>query len=176
MLAMTKPRYFMPVHGEAVHLRAHAKLGEAMGVPRDHIFILDNGDSLQMRDGVVSVGPSVESGIVYVDGLRIGDTDPVVLRDRQKLAQDGIVTCVVAVSSRSHKVSDVDVSARGVSFADDERLRAGVEDLVRSTVAKSDKGSPSVEVLRKAVRNALSNYLWSKTHTRPMVIPVVMEV
>lgn len=176
MLGMTSPRYFMPVHGEAVHLRANAKLGKAMGIPRDHIFIVDNGDSLQMRDGKVSVGPSVDSGIIYVDGLRIGDTDPVVLRDRQKLAQDGIVTCVVTLRSRSHKVADVDVSSRGVSFASDDELLAGIEDLCRSTIDRTNQGSPSVDVLRKAVRNALTNFLWSKTHTRPMIIPVVMEV
>ena len=176
MLGMTNPRYFMPVHGEAVHLRANARLGEAMGIPRDHIFIVDNGDSLQMRDGKVSVGPSVDSGIIYVDGLRIGDTDPVVLRDRQKLAQDGIVTCVVTLRSRSHKVADVDVSSRGVSFASDDELLAGIEDLCRSTIDRTPQGSPSVDVLRKAVRNALTNFLWSKTHTRPMIIPVVMEV
>ena len=176
MLGLTSPRYFMPVHGEAVHLRANARLGEQMGIPRSHIFIMDNGDSLQMRDGKVSVGPSFDSGIIYVDGLRIGDTDPVVLRDRQKLAQDGIVTCVVTLRSRSHKVADVDVSSRGVSFASDDILLAGIEDLVRSTIDKTSQGSPSVDVLRKAVRNALTNFLWSKTHTRPMIIPVVMEV
>ena len=176
MLAMTNPRYFMPVHGEAVHLRANAKLGEQMGIPRSHIFIEDNGDSLQMRDGKVSVGPSVESGIIYVDGLRIGDTDPVVLRDRQKLAQDGIVTCVVTLRSRSHKVADVDVSSRGVSFAYDDELLAQIEDMCRATIDKTSQGSPSVDVLRKAVRNGLTNFLWSKTHTRPMIIPVVMEV
>ena len=176
MLGLTKPRYFMPVHGEAVHLRANAKLGEAMGIPRSHIFIEDNGDSLQMRDGKVSVGPSVDSGIIYVDGLRIGDTDPVVLRDRQKLAQDGIVTCVVTLRSRTRKVADVDVSSRGVSFASDDVLLAGIEDLVRSTIDKTNQGSPSVDVLRKAVRNGLTNFLWAKTHTRPMIIPVVMEV
>ena len=176
MLGMTNPRYFMPVHGEAVHLRANAKLGESMGIPRSHIFIEDNGDSLIMRNGKVSVGPSVDSGIIYVDGLRIGDTDPVVLRDRQKLAQDGIVTCVVTLRSRTRKVADVDVSSRGVSFASDDELLASIEDLCRTTIDKTSQGSPSVDVLRKAVRNSLTNFLWSKTHTRPMIIPVVMEV
>lgn len=176
MLAMVHPRYFMPVHGEAVHLRAHARLGEAMGIPRSHIFVIDNGDSLQMQDGKVSVGPSYDSGIIYVDGLRIGDTDPGVLRDRQKLAQDGIVTCVVTIKSRSHKVADVDVSSCGVSFSSDEELLAGIEDHIRSTLDKMRQGSPSVDVQRRSVRNALTNFLWSKTHTRPMIVPVVMEV
>ena len=86
MLAMTRPRYFMPVHGEAVHLRAHAKLGEALGISRDHIFIADNGDMLEMSNGRVRWGEPVESGVVYVDGLSVTGDDPVVFRDRQKLA------------------------------------------------------------------------------------------
>ena len=176
MMALTKPKNFMPVHGEAIHLRAHAQLAEKMGIPASNIFVVDNGDSLEMRNGKVTRGRAVESGVIYVDGLRIGDTDPVVLRDRQKLAQDGIVTCVVTLRSRSHKVADVDVSSRGVSFASDDELLAGIEDLCRSTIDRTNQGSPSVDVLRKAVRNALTNFLWSKTHTRPMIIPVVMEV
>lgn len=90
LMAMAKPTYFMPVHGEAVHLRAHAQLARKMGIKDDHIFILDNGDTLEMRGGIVKRGTPVESGVVYVDGLRIGDTDPIVLRDRQKLANDGM--------------------------------------------------------------------------------------
>ena len=105
MLAMTRPSYFMPVHGEAVHLRAHAELARKVGIPNDHIFILDNGDSLEMRSGQVKRGPSVESGVVYVDGLRIGDTDPIVLRDRQKLANDGMVTVVAIVSLKRKRIA-----------------------------------------------------------------------
>ena len=177
MLAMTKPTYFMPVHGEAVHLRAHAQLAREMGIPDDHIFVLDNGDTLEMRAGQVVIGQSVDSGVVYVDGLRIGDTDPVVLRDRQKLATDGIVTCVVTISSRTHAVDEVDISSRGVSFANDEDLLQDMQDSLRASVNKAElnKGT-SVDSTRKIVRNDLSNYLWNKTHTRPMVIPVVMEV
>lgn len=177
MLAMCHPNYFMPVHGEAVHLRAHAKLAEQVGVDPDHIFVVDNGDTLEMRGGQVRVGSQVQSGIVYVDGLRIGDTEPAVLRDRQKLAQDGIVTCVVAISNRSHKVDVVEISARGVSFGNDESLLSSAQDSVRSAVANAaESKASSTESIRKAVRNNLSNYLWNKTHTRPMVIPVVMEV
>lgn len=177
MLAMTKPRYFMPVHGEAVHLRAHAKLAKQMGIPESHIFILDNGDSLEMVHGKVRQGPGVDAGVVYVDGLSVTDADPVVLRDRQKLADDGIVTCVVAISGRHRTVDALEVSSRGVSFASDEALMADARELVRAQVEKVAKSDGvNIEVLRKAVRNALSNFLWNRTHTRPMVIPVVMEV
>ena len=176
MLAMTHPTYFMPVHGEAIHLRAHAKLAVQMGIPEENIFVEDNGDTLEMRGGVVRRGVPVEFGIVYVDGLRIGDTEPAVLRDRQKLSQDGIVTCVIAISSLSHKVDEVEISSRGVSFANDDELINGAQESVRASINNASSGGSSIESLRKTARNNLSNYLWNKTHTRPMVIPVVMEV
>lgn len=176
MLAMTNPTYFMPVHGEAVHLRAHAKLAQEMGMKEDHIFVVDNGDTLEMRSGKVRRGEPVESGIVYVDGLRIGDTEPAVLRDRQKLARDGIVTCVVTVSSRARKVGEIDISCRGVSFANDDALISDASDAVKEAIANVSGSGVSADSLRKTVRNCLSNFLWGQTHTRPMIIPVVMEV
>ena len=178
MLAMCKPTYFMPVHGEAVHLRAHAQLARKLGMREDHIFVLDNGDSLEMRGGVVKRGPSVESGVVYVDGLRIGDTDPIVLRDRQKLANDGMVTAVAIVSLKRKKIDAIEFSGRGVSFAVDDDFS---EDASASIMKTIEKGSfnytaSGTDALRKAVRDSLSNFIWSRTHTRPMIIPVVMEV
>ena len=178
MLAMAKPAYFMPVHGEAVHLRAHAELGRKMGIPEDHIFILDNGESLEMRDGVVKVGPSVESGVVYVDGLRIGDTDPVVLRDRQKLANDGMVTAVAIVSLKRKKIDAVEFSSRGVSFTIDDAFAHDAEEAIFKMVEKGKFNftSSGTDALRKAVRDCISNFIWNRTKTRPMIIPVVMEV
>lgn len=178
MLAMAKPTYFMPVHGEAVHLRAHAGLARKMGMPEDHIFILDNGESLEMRGGEVTLGPSVESGVVYVDGLRIGDTDPIVLRDRQKLANDGMVTAVAIVSLKRKRIDAVEFSSRGVSFTIDDEF---TEQATASIMKMAEKGSfnfstSGTDALRKALRDSVSNFIWNHTHTRPMIIPVVMEV
>ena len=175
MIAMASPTYFMPVHGEALHLRAHARLARSMGIPRERIFVLDNGDTLEMRGGKVRVGQPVDSGVVYVDGLSVTDADPVVIRDRQKLSQDGIVTCVVTVSHRSHKARNIEIYSRGVSFANDEELALDAQGVVRERVDGS-AADVGVDQLRRGVRNGLSNFLWSRTHTRPMVIPVVMEV
>ncbi len=176
MMAMVNPTYFMPVHGEALHLRAHAQLAREMGIPQHNIFILDNGDTLVMRNHEVRVGDAVDSGVVYVDGLSVTDADPVVLRDRQKLSKDGIVTCVVTVSHRTHKTRDIEIYSRGVSFANDEELNSDAQDVVRSRIDKNTDADVGVDSLRRGVRNGLSNFLWNRTHTRPMVIPVVMEV
>ena len=178
MLAMARPSYFMPVHGEAVHLRAHAALGRKMGIPADHIFILDNGDTLEMRGGQVKLGTPVESGVVYVDGLRIGDTDPIVLRDRQKLANDGMVTAVAIVSLKRKKIDAVEFSSRGVSFTIDDEFAHDAQEAIIKVIEKGKFNftSSGTDALRKAVRDSVSNFIWNRTKTRPMIIPVVMEV
>ena len=178
LMAMAKPTYFMPVHGEAVHLRAHAQLARKMGLKEDHIFILDNGDTLEMRGGIVKRGTPVESGVVYVDGLRIGDTDPIVLRDRQKLANDGMVTAVAIVSLKHKKIEAIEFSGRGVSFAIDDQFSDDASASIMKTIEKGKFSftSSGSDAIRKAVRDSLSNFIWSRTRTRPMIIPVVMEV
>ena len=178
MLAMARPRFFMPVHGEAQHLRAHAELGVQMGVPRSNVFVLDNGDSLEMVRHKVRRGRGVESGVVYVDGGTVTEADPVVLRDRQKLGADGVITATVVVSKRGRSVSAVEVLGRGLSSSAERLLQDEARDVVVSQMGKllgSGDGA-SVDALRRGVRNALSNLLWNRTRTRPMIIPVVMEV
>ena len=176
MLTMVNPTYFMPVHGEAIHLRAHAQLAQQIGIPRDRVFVVDNGDTLEMRNHKVRIGEPVDSGVVYVDGLSVTDADPVVLRDRQKLSKDGIVTCVVTVSHRNHRPRDIEIYSRGVSFSNDEELNRDAQEIVRTKIEKNAAADVGVDQLRRGVRNGLSNFLWNRTHTRPMVIPVVMEV
>ncbi len=177
VLAMCHPRYFAPVHGEAVHLRAHAALARELGIPEDHIFVLTNGETLVMENHKVSVGETVECGVVYVDGLSVGDADPLVLRDRQKLSSDGIVTCVATLASKDHQVREISITGRGVSFLSDEQLLDEAEDVVRNAINKASvQAGRNAETTNKAVRKQLSNFLWAQTRTRPMIIPVVMEV
>ena len=166
LMAMAKPTYFMPVHGEAVHLRAHAQLARKMGLKDDHIFILDNGDTLEMRGGIVK------------RGTPIGDTDPIVLRDRQKLANDGMVTAVAIVSLKHKKIEAIEFSGRGVSFAIDDQFSEDASASIMKTIEKGKFSftSSGSDAIRKAVRDSLSNFIWSRTRTRPMIIPVVMEV
>lgn len=178
MMALTKPTYLMPVHGEAMHLRAHAKLGELMGIPRKNIFILDNGDTLEMKNHKVSLGKPVESGVIYVDGLHIGDTNQVVLRDRKKLSSDGIVTAVVSISSQNNQLVDVQLASRGVSFEITDDIVEEATARLRRSLGKRRRGSAPMDpdADRSLVRDSLSSYLWDVLHCRPMVIPFIMEV
>jgi len=176
MLAMARPTYFMPVHGEAMHLREHAKLAKQMGMDDEHVLVVENGDTLVMRDHAVRVGEPVESGIVYVDGISVTDADPVVLRDRQRLSNDGVVTCMVTMSHRSRKVRDTEIYSRGVSFPNDGELMKEAHGAVRKCVDEHPKEDVGVAQIRRDVRRELSNLIWKRTHTRPMILSVVMEV
>ena len=167
----------MPVHGEATHLRAHADLAEKMGVPSANIFVADNGDTLEMRAGSVSLGQPVESGVIYVDGLHIGDTNQAVLRDRKKLSEDGIVVAAVLLSKKTGAVADVKLTGRGVSFdASEPILSVEACERVRKMLGKHAQGQRDEELLNKLAREAVQNYLWDSQRSRPMVVPFVMEV
>ena len=177
MLSMARPRYFMPVHGEAQHLRAHAQLALDLGMSEKNVFILDNGDSLELVNHKVRRGRAVESGVVYVDGGTVTEADPVVIRDRQKLADDGGVTCTIALTGKKGTVKAVEINARGVSFSSDPAFLEDAQLMIRQQVEKlTNADGVNIDAVRRNVRNQLSNLLWNKTHARPMVIPVVLEV
>ncbi|MDR0888552.1 MAG: ribonuclease J, partial [Coriobacteriales bacterium] len=137
MLVLAKPKNFMPVHGEAQHLRAHAKLAHDVGIPHRNIFILDNGDSVLLQNGVVKRGDGVDSGIIYVDGLSVGDLSQVVLKDRQTLASDGIVTVVCMLRKGGKPQGEPEVVMRGVSGGDDPALLQDAGDNVARTLRDS---------------------------------------
>lgn len=178
MLNLTQPEYFMPVHGETRHLFAHAKLAEAVGVPEEYVFVMDNGDCLEIDDEGARLGERVESGVVYVDGVTVGDVGQVILRDRQHMSQDGLVSVVIAIDRRSGKVAgDPEIVTRGIVLEDDATLMADLRARIDKTLAKTGKeGATDQAVVRRAVRESISQFLWERARRRPMIIPVVMEV
>ena len=179
MLNLVQPRFFMPIHGETRHLAAHASLAEEVGIPKENIFMLDNGDCLEISEAGASVVESVEHGVVYVDGLGVGDVGQVVLRDRQLLAQDGIVTIVVAIDGQTGRLArEPDLITRGLALgAEGDSLIADAQARIAETLARTFKeGATDQAVIKKAMRDSLSQLLWERTRSRPMIIPVVVEV
>jgi ribonuclease J len=179
MLNLVRPRFFMPIHGETRHLVAHAALAQEVGIPKENVFVLDNGDCLELNKSGARVTESVEHGVVYVDGLGVGDVGQVVLRDRQLLAQDGIATVVVTIDAQTGRlISDPDLITRGLALGSEgDALIADAQARIVQTLAKTYKeGATDQAVIRKAVRDSLSQLLWERTRSRPMIIPVVVEV
>jgi len=176
MLNLVQPEYFMPVHGEPRHLAAHRQIALDVGIPADYVFVMDNGEVLELDEEGALISGTVPSGMIYVDGLNVGDTDHVVLRDRQHLSQDGMVTLIMTVNIRRRTVlGDVQVIVRGVATHDDKF----VEDLTTrtlKTLKRSLEDGAQINAVRRSVRESVSQLIFEKTKSRPMVIPVIIEV
>ena len=176
MMALTKPRHVMPVHGEAMHLRAHAELAEKMGIPRENIFVADNGDTLEMRGGKVKI--DARRGGRDLRGRPAHRRhQPDGPGNRKKLSEDGIVTAIVTLSKETGVFIDAQVVARGVSFdLSDADTINDVSDRLRRSLAKHASTPRNNEADAKLVRDVLASYLWESQHCRPMIVPFVMEV
>lgn len=179
MLNLAKPTYFMPIHGETRHLHAHAQLARDVGIPDENIFVLENGRCLEIDENGARVGEQVGAGVVFVDGLSVGDVGQVVLRDRQMLANDGIAMIVVAVDSRTGAVAgNVEFVTRGLVLGADtddalSGARTRIDRVLKRTAAE---GVTDQAVIKNALRDSLSQFIWETARRRPMIIPVVMEV
>jgi ribonuclease J len=179
MLNLVQPTYFMPIHGETRHLVAHAQLAESVGMYEEDIFVLDNGDCLQIDEKGARVHERVEHGVVYVDGIGVGDVGNVVLRDRQLLAQDGIATIVITIDGQTGRpIGEPELVTRGIVFGTEgEQLLSDARARVAKTLAKTAReGATDQAVIKNAVRESLSGLMWERIRRRPMIIPVVMEV
>ena len=177
--SLVKPKYAIPVHGEYKHRKAQAKIAAQLGMPNENIFMLQSGDVLEMDDNRAAVNEKVPVGAILVDGLGVGDVGNVVLRDRQHLAEDGIMIVVMALESHSDQlISGPDIVSRGFVYVreSDELLdeaRLLVEEAVQNCL---DKGKTDWGKLKGTVKDVLSDFVWKKTKRRPMILPIIMEV
>lgn len=178
MLNLVKPKYFMPIHGEPRHLQAHAEIAKTVGVHQDNVFVMENGDCLEISEKGVRVADKVDSGVVYVDGLSVGDIGKVVLRDRQLLARDGIITMVIAIDAKTGKpIGEPEIVMRGVTVSESDTLVEEARTRIAKTLAKSAReGATDQSVIANSIRESLSQFMWEQIRRRPMIIPVVMEV
>ena len=178
MLSLVQPRYFMPIHGEMRHLHSHARLAMDMGIPEDHVFVLENGTPIELTERTARRGKAVQSGVTYVDGLSVGDVSTGVLRDRQRLSREGTITIVVAIDAHDGRVvSEPEIVVRGtVLDYDDELFESARARLAKVLARTAHKGVTDHSVVTKAVRDSVSQFMWEQARSRPLIIPIVMEV
>lgn len=177
--SLVKPKYSIPVHGEYRHLKTQAELAELMGIPKENIFILSSGDALTLSQKEGYVAEHVQAGAVLVDGLGVGDVGNIVLRDRQNLAENGIIIVVMTFEKYSNQLlAGPDIVSRGFVYVREaenllEDARKVVTDAVLECVEKniSDWGK-----IKMIVKDTLSDYLWKKIKRNPMILPIIMEV
>ncbi len=179
MLALTKPRFFIPVHGEFRHLKLHAELAKSMGVPAKNIAISEIGRVIEVTGRTIKLTDTVPSGIVFVDGTGVGDVGSVVLRDRQHLAQDGMLVVVISLSSEDGSiVSGPDIVTRGFVYVKEaEKLLAELKDITLEAVEYCRRRRiKDWTSIKSVVKSRLSDYLYKKTKRNPMILPVIMEI
>jgi ribonuclease J len=179
MLNLVRPKYFMPVHGEHRHLHFHAELAKATGMSADDVFLLENGDVLELRPDRASLNGKVQAGMTLVDGFAMGDFRDLVLRDRQHLASDGLVIIVVARSAQDGQiVGDPEVVFRGFAHAGDldELTEKAKKHVVEALGGEEISQVSDITVVKTRVHDVLQKFLRKEAGRRPMVLPVVVEV
>ena len=179
MQALTKPKYFIPVHGEQKHLRKHAGLAMAMGMPRENIFIGNIGNVLELHEDHMKQLGDVPAGDVLVDGLGVGDVGSIVLRDRKRLSEDGLIVAVCSIDAQSGKVvSGPDIVSRGFVYVrESEALMDEARDLVYNTLEECARNHVrDWSGMKQSIKDELSRFLYQKTRRSPMILPIIMEV
>jgi len=180
MLELVSPNWFVPVHGEYHHLALHAGLAHQVGIPESHVIVMEDGNVLEMTDGVVRKSDEhVEAGFVFVDGLGIGDVGDEVLRDRRVLADEGVVVCVVTIDSyNGDLLAGPDVISRGFVFGDEssEFLEEAKQQVRQALANLADDDISDYSAVRRKVRKSLGSFVWKRTGRRPIILPIVMEV
>lgn len=180
MQALTRPKYFMPIHGEYRHLAAHRELALDMGIEDRDIFISDIGKVLEIDAKGARFAGTVPAGKVLVDGYGVGDVGNIVLRDRRHLAQDGLIVVVASVDTDSGLLlSGPDVVSRGFVYVrESEELMDEVRAIAAEAINRClDAGSPVDRMhLKNSVKDDLSKFLYAKTKRKPMVLPVIMNI
>ena len=179
IIALAKPKYFIPVHGEYRQLRAHSETAQSMGIDKENIIMMSNGRILEINEEGAELTSSVTSGRVLVDGLGVGDVGSVVLRDRQHLSQDGLIIIVLTMdSSTGEVVAGPDVISRGFVYVkESENLMDDVKSVVRHEIKKcEERGIRDWATIKSAARENLRDYIFMKTKRNPMIIPIIMEI
>ena len=179
VIALTKPKFFIPVHGEYRHLIAHSETAKSMGIPKDNIFKLENGKVLEMDKVGAEFTGQVQAGVILVDGLGVGDVGNVVLRDRQHLSQDGLIIVVLTMNGATGEIiAGPDIISRGFVYVkESENVMEEIKNVARHEVYKFEmRETKDWSTIKNALRENLKDYIFAKTKRNPMILPIVMEV
>lgn len=171
MINLVRPKFFVPIHGELRHLKAHAKLAKEIGIPEENIAVVENGTVLSLSRNNLEIGPRLPGGYVFVDGSVVGDVGPAVMRDRERLADSGFFVVVATLDDAGKLTEPPDIISRGFIYLEESKeLLSGVEETIAQTVASNGHKR---DHLGKKIESALSKYLYSETGRRPMIYAVV---
>ncbi len=176
---LVQPKYAIPIHGEFKHRKAQANIAKQLGIPKENILMIQSGDVLELDEEHAEVTGQVQNGVILVDGLGVGDVGNVVLRDRQHLAEDGIMIVVMALDQYTGALaSGPDIVSRGFVYVKEsdelmENMRVVVNDAVDNCL---NRGITDWGKLKGTIKDSLSDYIWKKTKRRPMILPIIMEV
>lgn len=179
MLSLVKPKFFMPVHGEYRFLKQHCELAVSVGTPKENVFIMENGRTLELSSDSAKMTTQVPSGIVLVDGLGVGDVGNIVLRDRQSLSENGMIIVVIALDRRTAKVvSGPDIVTRGFVYVrENELLMDEIKEVAKEELEKCDRENiREWSTIKNNVREQISHYVYSKTKRQPMILPILMDI
>ncbi len=176
--SLVHPKYAIPVHGEMRHLRAHAAVCESLGIPRENIFILHSGDVLELSEQSCRIIGKVPTGEILVDGLGVGDVGNIVIRDRQRLAEDGIVVVVLTLEAYTNRLlAGPDIISRGFVYVREaESLMEEANQVTADAVFSClDRNVSDWSKIKAEIKDALSDFIWKRTQRRPMILPIIME-
>jgi ribonuclease J len=177
--SLLDPKYAIPVHGEYKHLKAQERIVRSLGYDSDHIFILSSGDVLEFDENQnARVNGRVHTGAVMVDGLGVGDVGSIVLRDRQKLSEDGIIIVVLTMDRDGRVLAGPDIVSRGFVYVRDsgdlmDAARSVLQDTVERLEDRHIKDWPKI---KNEIKSDLSDFVWKETQRRPMILPIIMDV
>lgn len=176
---LVNPKFFMPVHGEFKHLRKHAQLVNSLGMPKQNIFLMEIGKTLELTKDRAQMGGYVPAGRVLVDGLGVGDVGNIVLRDRKHLSQDGLIVVVITIEGKTGSViAGPDIISRGFVYVrESEELMEEIKSVTQKALDKCEAKRKSDWATRKGlIKDDLREYLYEKTKRRPMILPIIMEI
>ena len=177
--SLVKPKYAIPVHGEYRHLKANAGIAKSLGIPKDNIFILKSGDVLALDDESAEVLDKVHTGEILVDGLGVGDVGNIVLRDRQHLAEDGILIVVLTLEKRTNQLlAGPDIVSRGFVYVrESESLMEEARKVVTEAVEKCLMSRHADwSKIKLVIRDTMNDFIWKRTKRKPMILPIIMDV